>query len=157
MTSNLIVPHIIYPTRITPHSKTLIDNIFSNSLNFSQGNSGNLTLSISDHLAQFLIIPMDFDFVPKKVNIFKRDTKNFDRENFIQDLSHINWPSIINLEEEDPNYSFNLFEYKINTIIDKYIPLKNFLKRVKKSNINHGLQMESENLLKEGENYIRNL
>ena len=29
-TSNLFVPHIIYPTRITPHSKTLIDNIFSN-------------------------------------------------------------------------------------------------------------------------------
>ena len=38
ITSNLIVPHIIYPTRITPNSKTLIDNIFSNSLNFSQGN-----------------------------------------------------------------------------------------------------------------------
>ena len=64
MTSNLMVPHIIYPTRITPHSKTLIDNIFSNSLNISQGHSGNLTLSISDHLAQFLIIPMDYNFIP---------------------------------------------------------------------------------------------
>ena len=37
LTSNLLVPHIILPTRITPHSKTLIDNIFSNLLNFSQG------------------------------------------------------------------------------------------------------------------------
>ena len=35
MTFNLMVPHIIYPTRITPHSKPLIDNIFSNSLNFT--------------------------------------------------------------------------------------------------------------------------
>ena len=35
LTSNLFVPHIIHPTRITPHSKTLIDNIFSNTPNFS--------------------------------------------------------------------------------------------------------------------------
>ena len=41
-TSNLFVPYIIYPTRIIPITpKTLIDNIFSNSLNFSQGTSGN--------------------------------------------------------------------------------------------------------------------
>ena len=49
---------IIYPTRITSTTtKTRVDNIFSSSLNFSQGKSGNLTISISDHLAQFLIIP----------------------------------------------------------------------------------------------------
>ena len=42
LTSNLFVPHITLPTRITSHSKTLIDNIFSNDPNFSQGVSGNL-------------------------------------------------------------------------------------------------------------------
>ena len=35
--SNLFIPHITLPTRITPHSKTLIDNIFSNDPNFVQG------------------------------------------------------------------------------------------------------------------------
>ena len=54
--SNLLVPHIIHPTRITTISRTLIDNIYSNSTNFLDGISGNLTLAISDHLAQFLII-----------------------------------------------------------------------------------------------------
>ena len=34
---NLFVPHITLPTRITSHSKTLIDNIFSNAPNFLQG------------------------------------------------------------------------------------------------------------------------
>ena len=34
MTSNLFVPHIIHPTRITLTTKTLIDNIFSNSTNY---------------------------------------------------------------------------------------------------------------------------
>ena len=66
ITSNLMVPHIIYPTRISSTSKTLIDIIFSNSLNFSLGTSGNLTLSISDHLAQFLIIQEIYDCLPKQ-------------------------------------------------------------------------------------------
>ena len=44
LTSNLFIPHIIHPTRITPNSKTLIDNIFSNSPNFSEGISVNITL-----------------------------------------------------------------------------------------------------------------
>ena len=37
-------------------SKTLIDNIFSNSVNSSYI-SGNITTSISDNLPQFLLIP----------------------------------------------------------------------------------------------------
>ena len=56
ITSNLLVPHIIHPTRITTTPRTLIDNIYSNSPNFLDGISGNLTLAISDHLTQFLII-----------------------------------------------------------------------------------------------------
>ena len=38
------------PTRITPNSRTLIDIIFSNKQNFVHAVSGNLTVSISDHL-----------------------------------------------------------------------------------------------------------
>ena len=124
LTSNLFVPHIIHPTRITPNSKTLIDNIFSNSPNFSEGISGNITLSISDHLAKFLLIPMNLVDVPSKIYSSKRDTKNFDRENFLLDLLDIDWSSVIKLEREDPNYSFNLYENTLNSLIDKYIPLR---------------------------------
>ena len=79
LTTHLLVPHIIFPTRVTPNSKTLIDNIFSNSLNYTQGISGNITSTISDHFAQFLIIPMDLNFIPRKTTQFKRNTKNFDK------------------------------------------------------------------------------
>ena len=129
-TSNLFVPHIIYPTRITITSKTLIDNIFSNSLNFSQGSSGNLTISISDHLAQFLIIPEESYKLPKKNNMFKRDTKNFDRENFILDLLNVDWPSIISGDKKDPNYSINSFEDTINALLDKYTIKKTYQKGI---------------------------
>ena len=57
MTSHLFIPHITLPTRITTHSQTLIDNIFSNNPEFTEGVSGNFTFSVSDHLAQFLIMP----------------------------------------------------------------------------------------------------
>ena len=98
--SNLFVPHINYPTRITIATKTQIENIFSNSLNFSQGTSGNLTLSISDHLAQFLIIPEECYKLPKRNNIFKHDTNKFDKENFILDLLNVDWPSIISVDKK---------------------------------------------------------
>ena len=128
LTCNLIVPHIILPTRITPTSKTLIDNIFSNSLNYLQGTSGNFTVSISDHLAQFLIIPENYDHNSTKSNLFKRDTKNFDKENFVLEISQTNWDSVINITKEDPNFSYNSFEKTLNSIIDKYIPLKKITK-----------------------------
>ena len=124
ITSNLFVPHITCPTRITNTTSTLIDNIFSNSLNFMDGISGNLTINISDHLAQFLIIPEDCYKFTKKHNLFKRDKKNFDRENFILDLPEINWVNIISIDKNHPNHSFNSSETKINSLIDTYLPLK---------------------------------
>ena len=59
-----------------------------------------------------------------KNNIYKRDTKNFDRENFLLDILNIDWYSVTELHQGDPNHSFNTFEANINSVLDKYIPLK---------------------------------
>ena len=76
MTSSFLLPSISLPTRITSHSNTLIDNIFTNSVN-PDINSGNLTIGISDHLPSFLIVPKNNqNHLPKKHNLFTRDTKN---------------------------------------------------------------------------------
>ena len=61
--------------------------------------------------------------------MFKRDTTNFDRENFILDLLNVDWPSIISGEKKDPNYSTNSFEDTINSLLDKYLPLKKLTKK----------------------------
>ena len=50
ISSNFLVPHITLPIRITSTSRTLIDNIYSNNLNFVHAVSGNRAVSISDHL-----------------------------------------------------------------------------------------------------------
>ena len=53
--SNSFMTLILQPTRITSHSNTLIDNIFSNVIG-PDIISGNLTATISEHLPQFSII-----------------------------------------------------------------------------------------------------
>ena len=42
LTSKSFLPYILQPTRISSHSKTLIDNIFTN-INLADSTSGNLT------------------------------------------------------------------------------------------------------------------
>ena len=73
LASNPFVPLVLKPTRITSHSYTLIDNIFSNIID-PDIISGNLTATISNHLPQFSIIPNMFgNTASNKTNIYERD------------------------------------------------------------------------------------
>ena len=75
MYSGSLFPQITIPTRIIPRSSTLIDNIFINTVNESLL-SGNLTFSISDQLAQFLIFSkLTINNKEKKNTQYKRDYK----------------------------------------------------------------------------------
>ena len=85
LASNSFIPLILQPTRITSHSNTLIDNIFSNIID-PDIISSNLTTTKSDHLPQFSIIPNMFgNILGNKSNIYERDWSKFDRENFVLD------------------------------------------------------------------------
>ena len=53
VTSHFLTPFILQPTRLK--SKTLIDNIFLNTIEYPSY-SGNLTIQLSDHLFQFVIL-----------------------------------------------------------------------------------------------------
>ena len=55
LSSDLILLYIFHLDRVTGHSKTLIDNIFSNHIP-KETICGNLISVISDHLPQFLIM-----------------------------------------------------------------------------------------------------
>ena len=129
MSSNLFVPHITLPTRITSHSKTLIDNIFSNDPDFAQGISGNFTFSISDLFAQFLIMPKKDTRPPRKHNILKRDLRNYDKVSLVADILNINWNETLSVELGDVNHYFDMFDQKINEVLDKHVPLKKLNKK----------------------------
>ena len=54
MYENFLLPYISSPTRVTPRSQTLIDDIFSNIIE-DEIISENITTTISDHYAQFTL------------------------------------------------------------------------------------------------------
>ena len=67
-----LIPQVTSPTRITPRSKTLIDNIFSTDAN-AETFSDNIETTISDHLAQFLRFPLRQTPHKKKKEIYKQN------------------------------------------------------------------------------------
>ena len=82
---------ILQKTRISSHSNTFIDNIFSNVID-PDIISDNLTATISDHLSKLAIIPNMFDNISgNKSNIYERDWSKFDRENFVLDYFSVDW------------------------------------------------------------------
>ena len=99
LASNPFIPLILRPTRITSHSNTLIDNIFSNAID-PDIISGNLTATIPHHLPQFSIIPDMFDNISgNKSNIYERDWSKFEQENFILDYFSVDWESLLKTDE----------------------------------------------------------
>ena len=129
LTSNLFVPHITLPTRVTNRSQTLIDNIYSNNPEFENCTSGNFTFSISDHLAQFIIIPTSGRRPPRIHNIKVRDTRNYSHEEMIADIINIDWNQILESDKADPNHSFIRFNEKVNELLDKHMPWRKLSKR----------------------------
>ena len=93
MASNSLFPFIIQPTPITTH-----DNIF---LHFysSETISGKLTASISDHLAQLMIIPYSKTQTSAEP-IVRKCFKNFKKAEFIKDISNVKWDDHIKYDND---------------------------------------------------------
>ena len=122
LSSHFFTPYVLQPTRL--HSRTLIDNIFFNSLEY-QSDSGNILIELSDHLIQFLIIE---GFVKEKfnpeINLYKRDFSHFNEKEFEEIvINGSNWEQICDLKKHDPNLSCKNF-YDTNFHLDEMAPYK---------------------------------
>ena len=127
MNSHFFTPYILQPTR--PISKSLIDNILINSIEFPS-HSGNLTIQISDHLIQFAILEGFLkNSVPHKINIYERNFKNFNEREFEETLKELNWNNILKTEDKDPNKSMDNFYQQINYLLDEFAPYKKITKK----------------------------
>ena len=124
LASNSFIPLILQPTRITSHSNNLIDNIFSNVID-PDIISGNLTVTISDHLPQFSIIPNIFGNISgNEYNIYEWDWSKFDQENFILDYFSVDWEDLLKTDELNADNSTRMYLDQINILLDTYAPLK---------------------------------
>ena len=125
LASNSVIPYILQPTKITDHSETLIDNIFSNVITVDAV-SGNLTAKIFVHVSQIMIASNVFANPPSnRSNICERDWSNFDQVNFVVDYFLIDWDDTFKISDENIDYSTEAFLNKLNNLIDCYAPFKN--------------------------------
>ena len=128
LSSHMLLPHTVQPTRIRNNWKTLIDNIYLNVITPSII-SGNITAVTSDHLPQFLIAPDIFSNPSStKLNIFERDWSKFDQENFILDYLSVDSENVIKSHCGNVDESFVSFLANFNSILDLYAHLKKISK-----------------------------
>ena len=137
-------PFILQPTRLAENSKTLIDNIFLNSIEFDTF-SGNLTSHISDHLRQFLILK---DFYHKILinsnDVFERNYRFFNHDKFKNDLKDIPW-NVLSSDDIWASLAFDLFFARVNPLLDEHAPnhklSKNEISLKAKPRINKNIQV----------------
>ena len=121
--ASFLLPYIRTPSRVTPRSKTLIDNIFSN--NIEDGSiSGNIITTISDHYAQFLLLQNLNNKSPANSEIYHQDFKTLNKNNLERDLVNTNLDTILEINNGDVDKSFESFITTVNSIIAEHAPLK---------------------------------
>lgn len=100
-----LCPTITKPTRITSHSATTIDNIYSNL--HGEVTSGIFETDISDHLPIFLIYEkLNLDYLEETCTITKRDKSKKATDAFREVLKRQNWSEVYN---KDINIAYNNF------------------------------------------------
>ena len=97
------MPQIALPTRMTEETATLTDNIIINN-NVLNCIYGNITTSISDHLAQFIVLNclLGTSTDEDSSQIFYRSFNNSNE--FPNDINEINWSFVT--EKNDINVGF---------------------------------------------------
>ena len=142
--SQSFVPYIHQPTRVTDHSATVIDNIFSNITDYETIN-GSITSLIADHFAQFLLIKKcHVSFKSCSYSVY--DYSNFGKEKFIHDYSLLDW-STLNNPSVSVNDHFDFFYEKRSTCIDSHVPRKRVTKRKLKLRTKPWINSEIQRLM----------
>ena len=121
------IPTIDKPTRVYRNSATLIDNILVNNVKGTVS-SGNVVSDISDHFTQFCIFHSCKNKIsPPRQKI--RDYSRFSESIFHNELSQIEWDSIITDNQNDIDRTFSNFFNTLNKLVSKHAPLKPVSKR----------------------------
>ena len=127
LSSHFFASHILQPSR--PTSKTLIDNIFINSIEY-KSTSGNITIQISDHLIQFVLLEGFYkELIPRNLNLYERNYKDFNEREFSESLNIMNWDKLLCFNANDANLSLNQLYTNINYLLDESAPYKKLTKK----------------------------
>lgn len=118
---------ITEPTRVTPHSRTLIDLVLV-SLAFKDIDSGIQSVGLSDHSLVYVILELERTKNKPNVTSF-RSFRKFDQEKFRQELlGECDWDNLIN--SQNVTKAWDNFKSTFNSICNKHAPLITVRKKV---------------------------
>ena len=120
--SHLFLPLINRPTRLTAHSATLIDNIFTNCPAQSVCNCI-LLKDISDHLPIISVFANEVMSKKTPEEVVFRNFSNVNQETFARRLNQVDWTNVLN-DSGGPNESFSNFLSEYNSHFEACFPLK---------------------------------
>ena len=124
--SQQFLPYIIHPSRVSAHSSTLIDNIFSN-ITDNETLSGNILTKITDHFPQFLIVK-HAGITYKNLSYFQHDFSRFNEVNVQNDFANLDL-SYLNDNALDVNAQFNRLLSNLDEVVKTHAPLRKLTKR----------------------------
>ena len=121
MNSNSLYPVISKPTQVTPTTATLIDNIFSNNLEFNM-NSAILYADLTDHFPIFQITQLKLitNPSPRKKQIRSINSSNMNK--FQSKLADTDWSFLYNINSA--NDCYNAFSRHLTPIYNQSFPIK---------------------------------
>ena len=95
--SCMFTPLILLPSRITSHTTTVIDNIFTNYFDHQYRTAGLLLADISDHLPIFSICSDNTPTHRARETIFVRNKNVENTKNFSEQLESTDWLQLPNI------------------------------------------------------------
>ena len=119
------------PTRVTETSETLIDVILTSSETLIKS-SGVQELTISDHFIVHCTLNLKSP-KPQPVSITTRSYKNFNPEDFCDDVSKVPWDTVRLFDHVDDQVSS--FNKLFLEILDQHAPWKTFKAKYRKSRV----------------------
>ena len=116
------IPLITKPTRVTPTSATLIDNIFTNNLDNNNFTNGILINDISDHFPT-IYITHKYIYTPDgEPTRLKRSVNATNKKLFTETITQIDWSNVHN--EPDAQKSYSKFHEKFTQAFQTCFPLR---------------------------------
>ena len=135
------------PTRISHHSRTLLDHIYVNDIKNSF-TSGVLICDLSDHFPTFVCISTKKIRAKSTTHFAKRDMKNFKLQEYLSALNHE--LNAANLDSFDSAHeAFDKFDEVFQNIVNKFAPIKKVSRREKKLSQKPWMSRELLNLIKQ--------
>lgn len=126
MYSLSLYPTITKPSRITSHSATIIDNIFTNNME-NLVTSGLLICDLSDHLPVFSLYDYSFNNKISVKSVYKRIRTEETISDLNHSLSNHDWSPVY--QEHDVDIAYKKFLDTFVFLYNKHCPVKVYSKK----------------------------